>query len=86
MKFVFSFYDYSLDLKRINLVSICLIYKKLYANIITQYISISFINYSVKIITKTLIERLTPLMDFVIAHTQTAYIKDRYILDKLNHF
>jgi Reverse transcriptase (RNA-dependent DNA polymerase) len=28
-------------------------------------------------------ERLAPLMDILIAHTQTAYIKRRYILDNV---
>jgi hypothetical protein len=63
MKIVYSFYDIFLDLKRINLAFICLIPKKQDANLITQYRPISLINYSVKIITKALTERLTPLMD-----------------------
>jgi hypothetical protein len=45
--------------------------------------SISLINYSVKIITKVLTERLAPLMDTLIANTQTTCIKDRYILDNV---
>jgi Reverse transcriptase (RNA-dependent DNA polymerase) len=83
MKIVNSFYDNSLDLKRINLASICFIPKKSNANLISQYRPISFINYSVKIITKVMTKRLAPLMDTLIPHTQTAYIKGRYILDNV---
>jgi hypothetical protein len=83
MKLIFSFYEHSLNLKRINLASLCLIPKKNDANIITQYMSISIINYSVKIITKAFTERLTPLMDSFITHTQTAYVKGSFILDNV---
>jgi Reverse transcriptase (RNA-dependent DNA polymerase) len=83
MNIIHSFYTHDLDLKRINLASIYLIPKKIDANTITQYRPISLINYSVKIITKALTERLTPLMDNLISHTQTAYIKGRYILDNI---
>jgi hypothetical protein len=62
MKIVYSFYDNSLDLKRINLAYIYLIPKKQDVNLITQYILDN-------IITKALIERLAPLMDTLIAHT-----------------
>jgi Reverse transcriptase (RNA-dependent DNA polymerase) len=41
------------------------------------------INCSVKNITKVLTERLAPLMDSLISHTQTAYIKGKYILDNV---
>jgi hypothetical protein len=69
MKLVNIFYDHSLDLTRINLASIYLISKKSDANVITQYRPISLINCSVKIITKTPTERLTPFMDTLIART-----------------
>jgi Reverse transcriptase (RNA-dependent DNA polymerase) len=36
-----------------------------------------------KILTKLLTERLSPLMDDLISPTQTAYIKDRYIMDNV---
>jgi Reverse transcriptase (RNA-dependent DNA polymerase) len=77
------FYDNFIDLQRINLASICLIPKRQDANLVTQYRPISLINYSVKIITKTLTKRLVPLMDTLIAHTQTSYIKGIYILDNV---
>jgi Reverse transcriptase (RNA-dependent DNA polymerase) len=83
MKIIHSFYDKSIDLKRINLASICIIPKKKDVNLFTQYRPISLINCSMKIITKALTERLAPLMDSLIAHTQTSYIKGRYILDNV---
>jgi hypothetical protein len=48
-------------------------------NVITQYRSISLINYIIKIITKALIERLAPLMDNLIAHTQIVYTIDNVV-------
>jgi hypothetical protein len=36
-----------------------------------------------KIITKLLIERLSPLIDSLISFTQTTYIEDKYIMDNL---
>jgi Reverse transcriptase (RNA-dependent DNA polymerase) len=83
MQIIHSFYDNFIDLKRINLASICLTPKKKDANLVIQYRPISLINCSVKIITKALTERLAPLMDSLIAHTQTSYIKRRYILDNV---
>jgi hypothetical protein len=57
--------------------------KKNDANVITQYRPISLINYSIKIITKSLTKRLAPLIDSLIAHTHTAYIKGKYVLDNI---
>jgi hypothetical protein len=83
MQLVHVFHSNIFNLSRINLAFICLIPKKTYANTITQYRSISLINYSTKIITKLLTERMPPpLMNYLIAPTQTAYIKDRYIMNK----
>jgi Reverse transcriptase (RNA-dependent DNA polymerase) len=83
MKLVHAFHSNTLDLSRMNLAFICLIQKKSDANIITQYRPINLINYSMKIITKLLIEKLSPLMHSLIAPTQTTYIKGRYIMDNI---
>jgi Reverse transcriptase (RNA-dependent DNA polymerase) len=83
MKLVNAFYYNELNLTQINLAFIYLIPKKKDANIIIQYRPISFINYSMKIITKLLIERLSPLIDSLISFTQTTYIEDKYIMDNL---
>lgn len=48
---------------------------------ITHFRPISLINYSYKIITKLLADRLTPIMNSLIDYTQTIYIKGRYIMD-----
>jgi Reverse transcriptase (RNA-dependent DNA polymerase) len=77
------FYNHDLDLVRINLASITLIPKKTDVANITQFRPISFINCSMKILAKLLTERLSPLMDDLISPTQTAYIKDRYIMDNV---
>jgi hypothetical protein len=69
MQLVHAFHSNILDLSRINLASICLIPKKTNANTITQYRPISLINYNMKIITKLLTERLSPLMNSLIAPT-----------------
>jgi hypothetical protein len=67
----------------LNLATICLIPKKIDAYSIISYISISFINYSFKIVTKLLADRLTTVMDRLIDYSQTAYIKGRYIMDNV---
>jgi Reverse transcriptase (RNA-dependent DNA polymerase) len=51
--------------------------------LITNYWPISLINYSFKIITKLLADRLARVMDFLINYSQTAYIKGRYIMDNV---
>jgi Reverse transcriptase (RNA-dependent DNA polymerase) len=45
--------------------------------------TICLINFSFKIITKLLVVRLTTVMDSLIDSTQTAYIKDRLIMDNV---
>jgi Reverse transcriptase (RNA-dependent DNA polymerase) len=83
MSLVNIFYLHELDLKRINLASISLIPKNTDATTITQFRPISLINCSIKILTKLLIERLSPLMNDLISSTQTTYIKGRYIMDNV---
>jgi Reverse transcriptase (RNA-dependent DNA polymerase) len=83
MKLVHVFYYNILDISKINLATICLIPKKKDASLITQYKSISLINYSFKIITKLLATRLALCMNSLISYTQTAYIKGRNILDNV---
>jgi Reverse transcriptase (RNA-dependent DNA polymerase) len=60
-----------------------LILKKTDANFITNFRPIRLINYSFKIITKLLADRLATVMDSLIDHSQTTYIKDRYIMDNV---
>jgi Reverse transcriptase (RNA-dependent DNA polymerase) len=73
------FYNHDLNLRRINFSSICLLSKKK----MPLSLFISLINCIMKIISKLLTERLSILMDDLIAPTQTAYIKGRYIMDNV---
>jgi Reverse transcriptase (RNA-dependent DNA polymerase) len=72
-----------LDILKLNLATIYLIPKKKYASLITNYRSISLINYSFKIIIKFLADRLAKVMDELIDYSQTAYIKGRYIMNNM---
>jgi hypothetical protein len=51
--------------------------------LITNYRLISLINYSFKIITKLLADRLAKVIDFLIDYSQTAYIKGCYIMNNI---
>lgn len=82
MTIVLSFYNNTLDLSKLNMASICLIPKKANAVEIKDFGPISLINYSLKIITKCLTDRLAPCMGTLIA-TQTTFIKGRLILDNI---
>jgi Reverse transcriptase (RNA-dependent DNA polymerase) len=80
-KLVNAFYYNQLDISKINLAVICLISKKKEANSIINYRPISLINYSFKIISKLLVNILALIMDSLIDQIQTAYIKERLIMD-----
>jgi Reverse transcriptase (RNA-dependent DNA polymerase) len=73
-------YFNQLDVSKLNLASICLIPRKTEAKFITNYRHISLINYSFKIIIKLLADILATVMDSLIDHSQTTYIKCRYIM------
>jgi Reverse transcriptase (RNA-dependent DNA polymerase) len=57
--------------------------KKIDASNIKNYRPISLINYSFKIITNLVANRLATVMDYLIDSTQTVYIKDRSIMDNV---
>lgn len=61
-----GFYNNSLDLSNLNLASICLIPKKDDPKLVTNYKPISLINCSIKLITKTLTERLSTIISSLI--------------------
>jgi Reverse transcriptase (RNA-dependent DNA polymerase) len=83
MTLVHAYYHNVLDIYKLNMDSICLIPKKKDAKLITQFRPISLINYSFKIITKLLSNRLAPVMDKLISPTQTTYIKGINIMDNV---
>jgi Reverse transcriptase (RNA-dependent DNA polymerase) len=82
-KLVNAFYFNQLDVSKLNLASICLIPKKDEANLITNFRTIRLINYSFKIITKLLADRLATVMDSLIDHSQNIYIKGHYIMNNV---
>ena len=83
LRLFLAFYNRTLDISKLNLASICLIPKKEDASSITNYRPINLINCSFKLITKLLADRLALVMDSLIDSSQTAYIKDRLILDNV---
>ena len=81
MKLVEEFHKEKLDLKRLNYGVITLIPKIKEANSIKHFRPICLINVSFKIITKLLAVRLGHIADKIIHKSQTAFIKNRNILD-----
>jgi hypothetical protein len=80
---VHSFYNHSLDLCKLNLASIILISKKEVCNIIHHFRPISLINYSCKIISKLLTNRLAGIIDELVDNTKTVFIKGKCIYDNI---
>lgn len=78
-----DFYHRTLDISKLNLASICLLPKKTDAFIIQNFRPISLINYSFKLITKLLTNRLAQVMDPLIDDSQAAFIKGRLIGDNI---
>lgn len=81
MEMVANFFKGDLDLQRLNYGVITLIPKIKDAASITQFRPICLINVSVKIITKLLAIRLGKIANKIINKSQTAFIKNRNILD-----
>lgn len=79
-----SFYNHTLDLSKSNHASIVLIPETEDAANIKHFLPISLINCSFKIITKIMAMRLEKVMNFLIDHTQTAFIKGRIIFDNID--
>ena len=77
------FYENQLNLHRINKSCICLIPKENDATHIKKFRPISLVNCSFKIISKILTIRLEQIMDRLIDTSQSAFIKNRYILDNM---
>lgn len=76
-----AFHRGELNIERLNHGIIALIPKVQGANVIQKFRPICLLNVSYKILTKLLAVRLGLIIDRFIAHTQTAFIKDRFIME-----
>ena len=76
-----AFHKGDLDIERLNHGVISLIPKIPDADTIQQFRPICLLNVSYKILTKLLANRLGLIIHKVIADTQTAFIKDRFIME-----
>ncbi|XP_039123619.1 uncharacterized protein LOC120260245 [Dioscorea cayenensis subsp. rotundata] len=79
-----DFYTGKANLERINWACIALIPKVLSPSTPWEYRSISLINSSLKIISKILASRLITVMDSLVDHTQSAFLKGRHIWDLIS--
>jgi hypothetical protein len=76
-----DFNENKLDLKRLNYGVITLVPKLKDADTIKQSMHICLLNVDFKIFPKLQIDRATPVTDKTINDSQTAFIKDRNILE-----
>lgn len=76
-----DFYLRRLDIARLNYGVVTLIPKVHDANNVKQYRPICLLNVSFKTFTKLIMGRLTRVAKQLISPSQTAFIKDRFILD-----
>ena len=81
MRMIHDFYMGSLDIGRLNYGVITLVPKVKDANNVKQFRPICLLNVSFKIFTKLLMDRLAAKTQNLIAPSQTAFIKGRYIVD-----
>jgi hypothetical protein len=81
LKMVRDFNENKLDLKRLNYGVITLVPKLKDADTIKQCMHICLLNVDFKIFPKLQIDRATPVTDKMINDSQTAFIKDRNILE-----
>lgn len=78
-----SFYDGSVNLERINWASIALFSKKDNQKSAADFRPICLINYSFKILSKILASLMSRILNFLIDHSQTAFMKGCCILDNI---
>jgi hypothetical protein len=76
-----KFHSGQLDIERLNHGVISLIPKVPDANVVQKFRPICLLNVSYKILTKILAIRLGLIIHKVSADTQTAFIKDRFIME-----
>ncbi|XP_039146809.1 uncharacterized protein LOC120284053 [Dioscorea cayenensis subsp. rotundata] len=78
-----DFYNHSANLERINWANIVLIPKNEAPVSVSDYRPISLINAPLKIISKILATRLSKVIDRLVDHSQSAFIKGRSIMDNV---
>ena len=78
-----SFFDHTLNLHKLNKSCICLIPKEKGASNIKKFRPISLVNCSFKLLSKMLTNRLEHIMSRLIDPSQSAFLKNRYILDNV---
>jgi hypothetical protein len=83
IKLVRLFEQGGLNLDRLNYAMITLLPKELDAKIPKKFRPISLINYSFKIFSKLLNNRMIKVADRLVASNQTAFIKGRFILESV---
>jgi hypothetical protein len=83
MDVVRGFEKGEVNMTRLNFARIILIVKEDGANTLKKFRPISLINYSFKIFTKALNNRLEKVCDKLLASNQTAFVRGRYILESV---
>jgi hypothetical protein len=83
-RIIYSFYDHSLDLSRINRANNIMIPKKDNSIQVGDYRPISVMNAIPKLISKLLANRLRGLLPKLISSNQTAFIQGRQITENFN--
>lgn len=81
MELITDFMKRKIGVERLNYGVITLIPKCKEARMIQKFRPICLLNVSFKIITKILMERLAEVIEVLIALNQTAFIKNRYIME-----
>jgi Reverse transcriptase (RNA-dependent DNA polymerase) len=77
------FYTHSLNVSKLNHAMLCLIPKESNAQVIQKFRLISLVDFSYKIISKVLTNRLTGCVGRLVDPAQAAFIPGRYILDNV---
>jgi hypothetical protein len=83
MPLVRGFETGKINMARLNYIMIILIPKQDEAKSLRKFRPISLINYSFKVFAKALNNRLEMICNRLVAHNQTAFMKERFILESV---
>jgi len=78
-----QFYNGNMDIWCLNYALVALLPKKEGASLVNDFRPISLLNVIIKIITKVLANRLRLHIDLLVDQVQSAFTKNRYILDSV---